>query len=77
MVFTNQPPWTPSRAFILEKFNVKPLIFLIDEMEYQEVSTVDITREFMQEDTNAPQNYHNDPQNDPIIKIKNTNDATE
>ena len=26
------------------------LIFLIDEMEYQEVSTVDITREFMQED---------------------------
>ena len=26
---------------------------------------------------NAPQNDHHDPQNDPIIKIENTTDATE
>ena len=31
----------------------------------------------VQENTNSPQNDHNDPQNDPITKIENTTDATE
>ena len=31
----------------------------------------------VQDITNTPHNYHNDPPNDPRIKIKNTNDATE
>ena len=31
----------------------------------------------LQENTSAPQNVHNDPNNDPIIKIQNTTDAKE
>ena len=31
----------------------------------------------VQENTNAPQNDHNEPQNDPRIKIENRTDATE
>ena len=31
----------------------------------------------VQENTNAPQNDQNEPQNDPIIKIENKTDATE
>ena len=31
----------------------------------------------VQENTNTPHDFHNDPQNDPRIKIENTTDETE